>query len=114
MESAKMPGLPLTTTIGTPRSAVLVMSESTVGSSDVAVESHAPSTYKIEPLPNEERLETEGRVVTDDVNPCRSVTSGSRGLETPRTYTGVTLSAFAKPMGCSASVARIRAERTIK
>ena len=85
MESASMAGLPLTTTIGMPRSAVLVMSESTVGSSDVAVESHTPSTYRIEPLPSEERLVAEGRMVTDDVNPCRSVTSGSRGLETQRT-----------------------------
>ncbi len=109
-----MEGLPLTTTVGTPWSAVLATSESTVGSSDVAVASHAPSTYRIEPLPNKERLEAEGRMVTDDVNPCRSVTSGSRGLETPRTYTGVTLSAVAKPIGCSASAARIRAERTIR
>ncbi len=114
MESAKMAGFPLTTIVGTPWSVVLVMSESTVGSSDVAVESHAPSTYRIEPLPNNERPEAEGRMVTDDVNPCRSITSESRGLETPRTYTGVTPTALAKPMGCNASVARTRAEKAIR
>jgi hypothetical protein len=44
---------------------------------------------RIEPGPTTDNPETPDRIVRDEVWLCRSTTSGSRGLETPKTYVGV-------------------------
>jgi hypothetical protein len=44
---------------------------------------------RIEPGTRSDNPETPDRIVRDEVLLCRSTTSGSRGLETPRTYVGV-------------------------
>ncbi|HZD12547.1 MAG TPA: hypothetical protein VE177_03395 [Candidatus Binatus sp.] len=65
-----------------------------MGSRELAVWSHCASTNKTEPLPTSVRLETPGRMVTELVRLCKSIINGSRGLDTPRTYTWALVAAL--------------------
>jgi hypothetical protein len=56
-----------------------------VGSRDDALDSHAPSTNRIEFAPSSDREEGDGSIVTDDVRFLRSRMRGSSGFDTPRT-----------------------------
>src|SRR6267143_2103654 len=85
MEFARSEGFPLTTMVGTPVKAVCVTEDSTVGSNDDAVASHAPSMKRIVLPPIDDKADTDGSNVTEDVRLCRSTINGSRGFGTPRT-----------------------------
>jgi hypothetical protein len=78
-------GLPLTTTVGTPLNAVVMTDDRIVGLRDDADCSHVPSMNRMEFGPTSDRLETEERMVREDVRLWRSRIRGSVGLETPKT-----------------------------